>query len=64
MTARIWKIRGRLLMMHQILMEADHVIGVKVSGKIEFQDMDAMIEVMKKYKTLYQNFSLSLLSLT
>jgi hypothetical protein len=29
-------------MMQQIPVEVDHVIGVKVSGKIERQDMDAM----------------------
>lgn len=34
--------------MHFIPMEADYVIGVRISGKIERQDMDAMIEAMKK----------------
>jgi len=45
-------------MMQQIPMEVDHVIGVKVSGKIERRDMDTMIEVMKKKLAEHERISI------
>jgi len=45
-------------MMQQIPMEADHVIGVRVSGKIGRQDMDVMIEVMKKMFEKHERISI------
>jgi len=44
--------------MQRIPVEADDVIGVKVSGKIERQDMDAMIEVMKKMFEKHERISI------
>jgi len=45
-------------MIHQIPMEADYVIGVKISGKIERRDMDAIIEVMKKMFEKYERINI------
>ena len=45
-------------MIHFIPLKTGHVIGVRISEKIERQDMDAMIEMMKKMFEKHERISI------